>query len=632
MFKNQASQKIALFAFTTATGAPKTGDAANLTAYLSKDYGTVTVLTDTSATEMDATNAPGWYLFDVSQTESNGDDLLFTAKSATSGVTVVGRPVTTVPIRFTTLAIDAAGLADANTVKVEGADATNTIRDSANAADVLQRLVTLLEPAGGSPSEFRFSLDALRHMPTLIWGAERANFTAAGSFGQYVPANVTFFGGSAGTFSAGRPEVNTTHAAGTAWNSGAIGAATLAADTITAAKIAADAIGASELAADAVAEIQSGLATAANLAIVAGYLDTEVAAIKAKTDNLPSDPADASDIATAFGTVNATLATIDARIDTEVPQIKQVTDKLHSMLEAATGSPGESRFTADALRNAPVSSGGASAAAIAAAVWEEPLSGHAAAGNGAQVLEDLNNPTNIAGFVWGFDPTSAVGGSIAELVVQSAADAAAGNLVAGKIETTLQLASGSPGDYEFRADALRNTPPSSGGASAAAIADAVWEESIAAHLTSGTTGAALNAAGSSGDPWSTALPGAYGAGTAGYIVGGLLQAQAVRFLSMVEVAAGSPSDYKFTADALRAVIGIVPTAIENADALLNRDMSAVADTTARSPLNALRFLRNKWSISGATLTVRKEDDAAAAWTATVSTTAGADPVTGNDPA
>ncbi|MBP6514028.1 MAG: hypothetical protein KA224_02540, partial [Steroidobacteraceae bacterium] len=540
--------------------------------------------------------------------------------------------VTTVPIRFTTLAIDAAGLADANTVKVEGADATNTIRDSANAADVLQRLVTLLEPAGGSPSEFRFSLDALRHMPTLIWGAERANFTTAGSFGQYVPANVTFFGGTAGTFSAGRPEVNTTHAAGTAWNSGAIGAATLAADTITAAKIAADAIGASELAADAVAEIQSGLATASNLAIVAGYLDTEVAAIKAKTDNLPSDPADASDIATAFGTVNATLATIDARIDTEVPQIKQVTDKLHSMLEAASGSPGESRFTADALRNVPASSGGASAAAIAAAVWEEPLSGHAAAGNGAQVLQDLSGPTNIAAFVWNYSPLDVSGGSLGETLALASVDAQLARQVAQKVDTTLQIASGSPGDYEFRADALRNTPASSGGASAAAIADAVWDEAIAGHLTSGTTGAALNAAGSAGDPWSTALPGAYGAGTAGYIVGGLLQAQAGRFLSMVEVASGSPGDYKFTADALRAVIGIVPTAIENADALLDRDLSAVNDSNARSPLNALRFLRNKWSISGATLTVRKEDDTTAAWTATVSTTAGADPVTGNDPA
>ena len=538
MFKNQASQKIALFAFNTATGAPKTGDAANLTAYVSKDFGAVTVLTDTSATEMDATNAPGWYLFDVSQSESNGDDLLFSGKSSTSGVTVVGRPVTTVPIRFTTLAIDASGLADANTVKVEGADATNTIRDSANAADILQRLVTLLEPAGGSPNEFRFSVDALRNMPGLIWGAERANFTTAGSFGQYVPANVTYFGGTAGTFSGGRPEVNTTHAAGTAWNSGAIQAATLASDTITAAKIAADAIGASELAADAVAEIQSGLATASNLAIVAGYIDTEVAAIKAKTDNLPSDPADASDIATAFGTVNATLATIDARIDSEVPQIKQVTDKLHSMLEAATGSPGESRFTADALRNSPVSSGGASASAIAAAVWDESLVSHLSSGSTGEAL---------------FAVLSGVG----EL-------------------------------------------------SLAGIATAVWTADDSAYLG-----------------------GAY-AGSFGQRL--RIAAEYVdRFGTTIEPAGGSPGDYKFTPDALRAVIGIVPTAIENADALLNRDMSAVSDSNARSPLNALRFLRNKWSISGATLTVTKENDSTSAWTATVSTTAGADPVTGNDP-
>lgn len=47
----------------------------------------------------------------------------------------------------------------------------------------------------------------------------------------------------------------------------------------------------------------------------------------------------------------------------------------------------------------------------------------------------------------------------------------------------------------------------------------VWDDVLAEHLISGSTGAALNAAGSAGDPWSTALPGAYGAGTAGKIVG-----------------------------------------------------------------------------------------------------------------
>jgi hypothetical protein len=61
-----------------------------------------------------------------------------------------------------------------------------------------------------------------------------------------------------------------------------------------------------------------------------------------------------------------------------------------------------------------------------------------------------------------------------------------------------------------------------GGLAAGAITDvedAVWDAVLANHLDSGSTGAALNAAGSAGDPWATTLPGAYGAGTAGHIIG-----------------------------------------------------------------------------------------------------------------
>lgn len=72
----------------------------------------------------------------------------------------------------------------------------------------------------------------------------------------------------------------------------------------------------------------NALALEATSQTIAGYLDTEVAAIKAKTDNLPSDPADASDIAGAFGTVNATLGTIAGYLDTEVAAIKAKTDNL----------------------------------------------------------------------------------------------------------------------------------------------------------------------------------------------------------------------------------------------------------------------------------------------------------------
>lgn len=69
-----------------------------------------------------------------------------------------------------------------------------------------------------------------------------------------------------------------------------------------------------------------------------------------------------------------------------------------------------------------------------------------------------------------------------------------------------------------------------------------------------------------------------------------------------------------------------------ADAVLKRDWTLVTGVPSRSLLNALRFLRNKWSVSGTTLTVTEEDDATTAWTATLSTDAAADPVTGSDPA
>lgn len=77
-----------------------------------------------------------------------------------------------------------------------------------------------------------------------------------------LPANVTQFGGSNGTFASGRPEVNTTHAAGTAWGSGAITSGALHSGAVTA--------------------IQSGLATSSALATV----DNNVDDIKAKTDQL----------------------------------------------------------------------------------------------------------------------------------------------------------------------------------------------------------------------------------------------------------------------------------------------------------------------------------------------------------
>lgn len=171
-----------------------------------------------------------------------------------------------------------------------------------------------------------------------------------------IRVNVTAYGGTAGTFSSGRPEVNTTHAAGTAWDSGAITAASIASDAITNAKIAADAIGASEIAADAidasalasdaVTEIVNAVWAAttriltantnlndlsaagvrAAVGMASANLDTQLSSINSKTTNLPSDPADASVVAGLIAGVEAKIDTVDTVVDA----IKTKTDNLPS--------------------------------------------------------------------------------------------------------------------------------------------------------------------------------------------------------------------------------------------------------------------------------------------------------------
>ena len=93
------------------------------------------------------------------------------------------------------------------------------------------------------------------------------------------------------------------------------------------------------------------------------------------------------------------------------------------------------------------------------------------------------------------------------------------------------------------------------------------------------------------------------------------------------IAAGDIATDAITAAAVKA-----DAVTKLANGVLTPDMSTITGESARSVVNALRFLRNKWTLVGTTLTVYKEDDTTVAWTATVGTTAGANPVTSNDPA
>jgi hypothetical protein len=110
----------------------------------------------------------------------------------------------------------------------------------------------------------------------------------------------------------------------------------MAADVVTAAAIATDAIGANELAAGAVTEIQSGLATAAS---IAALNNLSAAQVNAEVDTALADydAPTSAELVSEINSVQADIATVAAFVDTEVAAIKLKTDLIPAS-PAAVGS------------------------------------------------------------------------------------------------------------------------------------------------------------------------------------------------------------------------------------------------------------------------------------------------------
>ena len=168
------------------------------------------------------------------------------------------------------------------------------------------------------------------------------------------------------------------------------------------------------------------------------------------------------------------------------------------------------------------------------------------------IAADAITDAKVAADVTIASVTGAVGsvtGNVGGNVTGSVGSVAAGGITASSI------AADAIGASELAADAV------------AEIADAVWDEVLSGHLTAGTTGAGLNSAGSAGDPWSTAVPGAYGAGTAGKILGDNLNATVSSRLASASYTA--PLD----ASGTRSAVGL-------ASANLDTQIAAVKTDTA----------------------------------------------------
>lgn len=92
MLRNVATQKYRVYAWDATTGLAKTGDAANISAYIQIDDGAGAATNDTAPSEVSSTNQPGYYDFDLTQAETNGAKVSLSPKSATANIVVVACP------------------------------------------------------------------------------------------------------------------------------------------------------------------------------------------------------------------------------------------------------------------------------------------------------------------------------------------------------------------------------------------------------------------------------------------------------------------------------------------------------------------------------------------------------------
>jgi hypothetical protein len=281
----------------------------------------VTVLADTSATEMDATNAKGYYLFDAAQGETNADILMVSAKSSTANIAVIGAPAAIFTRPTTgwlapttagrTLDVSAGGEAGLDWANV--GSPTTTVALTGTTIAVTQKV----------------DVDTIKTNPVVNAGTVTFPTTAT----LASTTNIT-----AGT-------VTTT--------TNLTNLPAITAGWLTATGIAADAITAAKLAADVTTELQSGLATAASIAalnnlsqadirtavgLASANLDTQLSTIDTVVDSILVDTAEIG-VAGAGLTVLATaanLATVAGYIDTEIGTIITAIDDLPTNAELAT--------------------------------------------------------------------------------------------------------------------------------------------------------------------------------------------------------------------------------------------------------------------------------------------------------
>lgn len=590
MQKNVASQTAFFFAFDSATGLPKISDGANILAYVSKDAGTVTVIAAASGvpTEVDSTNAKGYYKIALAQGETNADILLFSGKSSTSNIVVVGAParVATVPPNFNLTSLDASGRVDLG--KILG---TTSAGAAGYVAHDMAQAISSTQSASTVGEAFLLALNRLGRRGTAQAGGASTITLDSGASAVdniYATHNIKIIGGTgAGQVATIASYVGSTKVAtitrpgGGTWTTNpdntsifqieavplsAVGFFLFTVLTETAGQIAAAFIkffnkatptGTVNSLPDAVAGAASGLAlvgsnmgtvtTAANLtnAPTAGDFTAAMktslnAATPASVQNISAQTGDAFARlgAAGVGLTNlgdTRIAHLDADVSSRTkPADTQAAVTLVTTTTTLTNAPPDSSGTTTLLSRLP-----------------------------AGLFTGLTNFAQWLGAIAG----KQVGNSTARTEMRAT----------GAGSGTFDETTDSQEALRDRGDAAWITATGFSTLTAAQVRD-VDNTSPAA----GSLGAKVNSAASAGDPWNTALPGSYGAGTAGKIVGDNINATvSSRMATYTQptgfLAASFPTDPADASDISTALSALQTAILAKLPAALTSDGNIKAD-------------------------------------------------------
>jgi hypothetical protein len=536
MQKNVAGQKIGAQMVSATDGSAFTG---SVTVYVTGDAGTQGAGSVGSGACTSEGN--GYHSYAPSQAETNYDLVAFTFIGTGAIPTTV--QVYTVPANFPALAITAGGIAkaDVDTIKTQAVTCTAGVTvlasvgtaatSTAQTGDSFARIgalgagltgITGVTLAASQPGVTIPTVTTLTNLPAITsnW------LTAAGIAASALDGKGNWNVGKTGytltaTTGLGNQTANLTgNVSGSVGSvTGAVGSVTGAVGSVTAA-VTLPTIPANWIAAAGIAASALNGKGDWNVGKT-GYALTATTGLGNQTANITGN------LSGSVGSVTGAVGSVTGAVGSVTGAVGSVTGNVGGNVAGSVAS-----VTANVnavLANAAHGGAAATLQLGGAGGLTGAVTGNLS-GSVGSVTGAVGSVTGAVGSV-----TGNVGGNVAGSV--GSVTGAVGSVTAAVTLPTIPanwitaagIAADAIGASELAADAateigtavwaatgrdLSTTPPT-----AAAVADAVWDEVLSGHSGVGSTGAALAAAGGSGDPWATALPGSYGAGTAGYVLG-----------------------------------------------------------------------------------------------------------------